>query len=1299
MATANGAAMPSSSPGAGSPSSSVSTSSSSLRVTVEPGQSSFFAGEYFHCKITFSNVATPPARSHQQLRQEYDDGTSTPTSGMTSRSRSGRGSGAASPSTSSTTSPSASGTSTPNRSTSRGSQHTRKASSSLHVANANTNRAFSHGKSQSLYDVRPVDADKVGAGEHARTPVRRERRGLVGRGPKPAELRSQAGNDEEDHGNEPASRGTKGATKVSHGKSVSVAVAQISSSAKHGSEDARGNLHGLGLGLPGRRGSGGSAAGYPASRNASGASEAGSSDTARTPSSSYAVTGAVAPRGGARPGSAAAPLQAPEVHDGQTKHNADDSFDEENDGVQKVSKQHPRVFNNTAAKAKSLVSRTSGRHPHSRKKSVVQTQVEDLTEAFALEMGLEATPEESSAAASPAILGGNGGLNGMTEHNYDCSNAPGTSSTEDGNAAGSRVIDVGDDSFASATSKAGGPGGVASGFYGIGRNDTMESVVREDLSERLASSDKRTGPVVGRRGGLALGLDRRLSNSSNRSMLSPTNLSIISTHFPASMHRSGSAAAAAGSGVGDSSPTIPAASSAAPSTSPLFPAPAHANVAPGSEVLLWSYAQFSGMFSIDESLIKPFDFELVKYRIAQGTFVSASSASSGGRGASSGIVGPGGRSELQLQRQTPSERGGAASSRGRTIGGGELLSIGQEDVEAELRMGDDTGSAGGIGGESGAGGPEETAAAMRRAISGQGMGKSFEADGWTAYLRNRLTLGSGGAAASDNGMIGGASGGSGGAGGGGMVAGLLRRGHKHKRTGSTLVDTSQKALLAKGIPTFSTPPSILCVDLALEPGQSRSYHFRLPLPPDLPPSYLGKAISFTYTLAIGTNRLDLSNATVRSSSRKSAQKSRLIQIPIRIYNHVAVSGARPFWDLLNPIVWVRDGAVISPADDEAEGEDAEDALDAAAPPPPLPLPEHVTAAEGAQELANLKKKRDESSHVNLVSYAKELLASCATPTGSSFDASSALTDSALQPGETSTIVTATLPAPHLSARSLGKALMRRRSSVVSAASRAGAEEDTIDTCMEAVEVLSRTSSKVSYDIAKDGQIAAVLTLVKSKLRLGDTVSGVITINQKTAYARIIRVAVHLESHEEIQSDIATLPSTRSQKLTKRAVASHHDSTLDAGQVSFALPIPSGATPDFTTSGVKLLWTIRLSLLTLTSVKPPASPKSSSRSNIYNGGPHAPIPPPAPSASKRALPPPHLVPGTPDGFALYHQSLRALPSLCGPLPSFTPDESHRSFLKRNGYGVEAKLEIVECSVPLVVLPNSTRFKTASVRFAA
>lgn len=51
------------------------------------------------------------------------------------------------------------------------------------------------------------------------------------------------------------------------------------------------------------------------------------------------------------------------------------------------------------------------------------------------------------------------------------------------------------------------------------------------------------------------------------------------------------------------------------------------------------------------------------------------------------------------------------------------------------------------------------------------------------------------------------------------------------------------------------------------------------------------------------------------------QHSRLIRIPVRIYNHVSVTGVRPFYDLTNPIIWSQDEAKITSEDDpEVEGD-------------------------------------------------------------------------------------------------------------------------------------------------------------------------------------------------------------------------------------------------------------------------------------------------------------------------------------------------------------------------------------------
>jgi len=51
------------------------------------------------------------------------------------------------------------------------------------------------------------------------------------------------------------------------------------------------------------------------------------------------------------------------------------------------------------------------------------------------------------------------------------------------------------------------------------------------------------------------------------------------------------------------------------------------------------------------------------------------------------------------------------------------------------------------------------------------------------------------------------------------------------------------------------------------------------------------------------------SAAVRSYSSTPSQKSRLIQLPLRLYNHVGVQGFRPSFDLLNPVVRIKDEGI------------------------------------------------------------------------------------------------------------------------------------------------------------------------------------------------------------------------------------------------------------------------------------------------------------------------------------------------------------------------------------------------------
>ncbi|KIM32590.1 hypothetical protein M408DRAFT_62228 [Serendipita vermifera MAFF 305830] len=93
------------------------------------------------------------------------------------------------------------------------------------------------------------------------------------------------------------------------------------------------------------------------------------------------------------------------------------------------------------------------------------------------------------------------------------------------------------------------------------------------------------------------------------------------------------------------------------------------------------------------------------------------------------------------------------------------------------------------------------------------------------------------------------------------------------------------------LPTFNPPQSMLAVDLTLAPGESKTYTYTVRLPSALPPTYRGRTFKFSYNLVVGTCRGKVAGAD---------SQSRLLRIPLRVYNHVSVSRPSVRYDLLWP---------------------------------------------------------------------------------------------------------------------------------------------------------------------------------------------------------------------------------------------------------------------------------------------------------------------------------------------------------------------------------------------------------------
>lgn len=273
---------------------------------------------------------------------------------------------------------------------------------------------------------------------------------------------------------------------------------------------------------------------------------------------------------------------------------------------------------------------------------------------------------------------------------------------------------------------------------------------------------------------------------------------------------------------------------------------------------------------------------------------------------------------------------------------------------------------------------------------------------------------------------------------------------RHSRSGSTLSDIQTRTLMSRTLPTYSTPPTMLGIDMQLAPGESRSFTFKLQLPMDLPPSFHGHSVHFDYYLTVGTNRAD-----TRSGS---AQQSRLLHIPIRIYNHVAPStGLHTCFDLLNPIVTPQLDASVAAV-------------------------QETSAAGGASAAAGKSAQAYEEERAETAQWIARLWQG-AQPVNERTDA------------------------------------------------------PTVPSCMDCVHDLTQRAGKVSYDIAKNGHVAAVLTLARAKYRLGDDVQAIVRMNMPETSVRIVRVRIGIHGctckRHTLIRDSLQRPSSRTKRSTLR----------------------------------------------------------------------------------------------------------------------------------------------------------------------
>ncbi|RDX43957.1 Rgp1-domain-containing protein [Lentinus brumalis] len=477
------------------------------------------------------------------------------------------------------------------------------------------------------------------------------------------------------------------------------------------------------------------------------------------------------------------------------------------------------------------------------------------------------------------------------------------------------------------------------------------------------------------------------------------------------------------------------------------------------------------------------------------------------------------------------------------------------------------------------------------------------------------------------------------------------------------------------LPTLEIQPSMLAVDLSLAPGESRTYTYSLTLPENLPPTFRGRALKFSYQFILGICR-----SGTGAPGASPTSNSRVMKVPIRVYNNVAVGRASSAYNLLWPVVSQR-GPI--PPGKVSEGSKE---------PPKRP------SLRSAPSLApNL------GTYEDLQDYARSLLASFPDPQA--------------------TGVRIKLPIEAIHSTSSGDPDLEQ-------------DPDSPTGCRQAVEVLTRNPKKASYDVNKDGVKVAVLTFPKSAYRLGETILGVVELNDQPNRARVLKLSAMLEAHESLPSPIASPTMSRHMR---RVHAEHHSCFMPATlRTTFSLDIPPDASPAFETtfdeqserinlrspkaSSGGLEWKVRLCLLVaIASPNAREGPEGVRTRHLVRDGTRgqwgsswkaaqtiAPLERPVPVSATASPTTPNangqLAPPTPSA-ALSWMSYFAS-SLLGPANAGyhdgdedldDADGEDEDEIGAEEAWREVKVEMVECEVPVKVWPGNTAFKATEVVF--
>ncbi len=116
------------------------------------------------------------------------------------------------------------------------------------------------------------------------------------------------------------------------------------------------------------------------------------------------------------------------------------------------------------------------------------------------------------------------------------------------------------------------------------------------------------------------------------------------------------------------------------------------------------------------------------------------------------------------------------------------------------------------------------------------------------------------------------------------------------------------------------------------------------------------------------------------------------------------------------------------------------------------------------------------------------------------------------------------------------------------------------TSIENITNTLQQAGKVSYDICKNNEHIAQLTLPRLGYKLGENVVAVLHFAKSCIPC--YHVSVYLETHELVDSVYAQKTKTHIANHTRVCYGEFHQHTVNSKRTTVTLSIPPNATPDF-----------------------------------------------------------------------------------------------------------------------------------------